>query len=328
MSKEGEGDGGESQPNFWGDMPEAEYYASQGVTNKKEYFRTPNGTIFTQTWAPLDQSAPTKGIVCVTHGYGSDTGWMFQKIPIAFAQWGYTVFGADLLGHGRSDGLRCYLGDMPKMASTSLLFFQSKRDSPAFKGLPHFLFGESMGGAITVLMYLQDPDGWDGLMFTAPLFVLPEAMKPSRWRMTAYGLLFGFADTWAVIPDNKMVKKAIKDPAKLKVIAANPRRYTGPPRVGTMRELLRVTDYFQREGLSKIEIPFLTVHGTSDEVTSPESSRLLYEKAKTREEDKKLILYEDMYHSLIQGEPDENSSRVLNDMRLWIDGQVHKLRNK
>ncbi|KAJ6801944.1 putative caffeoylshikimate esterase [Iris pallida] len=100
---------------FWGDEPdEAEYYASQGVSNSQSYFTTPSGQrLFTQSFRPLGAGADDdpKALVFMTHGYGSDTGWLFQKIAIAFASWGYSVHVADLLGHGRSDGLRGYLGD-------------------------------------------------------------------------------------------------------------------------------------------------------------------------------------------------------------------------
>eukprot|EP01018_Ginkgo_biloba_P000334 Gb_04735 [translate_table: standard] len=306
-------------PNFWGEMPEDEYYSSQGVKNTKEYFKTPNGSLFTQSWTPCE--GPIKGIVCMNHGYGTDTAWMFQKIPISFAQWGYAVFAADLWGHGRSDGLRCYMGDMEKVAATSLFFFKAMRDSEDYKALPAFLFGESMGGAVTLLMCFQDPNGWDGAIFSAPLFILPDGTKPSRWRLTAYGLLFGLADTWAVMPDQKGAKRSCKDPEKHKVIVSNPRRYRGKPRVGTMRELSRVTALFQ-DNFEKVTVPFLTVHGISDEITSPESSKALYERAKS--EDKTLKLYEGMYHSLIQGETDENSNLVLADMREWVDARVEK----
>lgn len=106
----------ETPPNFWGHMPEEEYYASQGVRNSKSYFDTPNGKLFTQSFLPLDQEV--KASVFMSHGYGSDTGWLFQKICINFATWGYAVFAADLLGHGRSDGLRCYMGNI--LTSTSI----------------------------------------------------------------------------------------------------------------------------------------------------------------------------------------------------------------
>ncbi|XP_072999285.1 caffeoylshikimate esterase [Typha latifolia] len=321
--------GSEAPRFFWGDFPEEdEYYASQGVKNRQSYFSTPHGRLFTQSFHPIDattgQETAVKGVVFMSHGYGSDTGWLFQKIAINYATWGYAVYCADLLGHGRSDGLRCYLGNMEAVAGASLSFFLSVRSDKSYSDLPAFLFGESMGGAATLLMYLRSPpDAWTGLIFSAPLFVIPEDMKPSRLRLFLFGLLFGLADTWQAMPDNKMVGKAIKDPDRLRVIASNPRRYTGPPRVGTMRELARLCGYLQ-ENFPKVTAPFLTVHGTEDGVTAPEGSKMLYEKAASK--DKSLILYEGMYHSLIQGEPEENCKRVLADMRDWIDQRVRHVR--
>ncbi|CAI9779961.1 unnamed protein product [Fraxinus pennsylvanica] len=211
---------------------------------------------------------------------------------------------------------------MDKVAASSLSFFKSVRFSDEYKHLPAFLFGESMGGLATMLMYFQsEPGTWTGLIFSAPLFVIPEPMKPSKVHLFVYGLLFGLADTWAAMPDNKMVGKAIRDPEKLKIIASNPRRYTGKPRVGTMREIARQCEYIQNN-FHKVTVPFLTVHGTLDGVACSSGSKMLYEKASS--EDKSLKLYEGMYHSLIQGEPDESANLVLADMRAWIDERVER----
>ncbi|KVH98008.1 Alpha/beta hydrolase, N-terminal [Cynara cardunculus var. scolymus] len=281
---------------YWGETPEEEFYKSQGVRNSKSYFETPNGKLFTQSWLPADEDQPIKAVVFMTHGYGSDSSWCFQKICIEYAKWGYAVFAADLLGHGRSDGIHGYLGDMDKVAETLLLYFLSVRRSETYCKLPAFLFGESMGGMITMLLHL-----------------------------TMYGLLFGFADTWAAMPDNKMIGKAIRDPEKLKIIVVNPKRYTGKPRVGTMREVVRVTNYIQNN-FHKVTTPFITLHGTSDGVTCPTGSQLLYEKASS--EDKSLKLYDGMYHSLVQGEPDDAADLVLADMKAWIDEKTEKYGQK
>ncbi|KAI3712046.1 hypothetical protein L1987_70595 [Smallanthus sonchifolius] len=311
-------------PFFWGETPEEEYYKSQGVRHSKSYFQTPNGKIFTQSWLPLAEDQPIKAAVFMTHGYGSDSSWCFQKICIAYAKWGYAVFAADLIGHGRSEGLHGYIGDMDKAAATSLSYFVSVRRSEQYCNLPAFLFGESMGGAITMLMYFQsDPDTWTGLIVSSPLFVIPEAMIPSKLHLTMYGLLFGLADTWAAMPDSKMVAKAIKDVEKLKIIAVNPKRYAGKPRVGTMREVVRVTNYLQNN-FEKVAVPFFAAHGTSDGLACHSGSEMLYEKAATPKEDKTLKLYEGMYHSLIQGEPDDSVDLVLADMKAWIDEKAQK----
>ncbi|XP_071688114.1 caffeoylshikimate esterase-like [Rutidosis leptorrhynchoides] len=311
---------------YWGETPESEFYKSQNVRNTKSYFTTPyNETkIFTQSWLPLNQ--PIKAIVCMTHGYRNDTSWCFQKIAIAYANWGYAVFAADLIGHGRSDGLRAYIGDMDKAAAIQLSFFLSVRNSEVYCKLPAFLFGESMGGMITMLVYLQsEPDTWTGLIFSAALFVTPKLLTPSKLHITLYGLLFGLADTWASMPDNNVPVNAIRDPEKLKIIAVNPQRYKGRHRIGTMREVARVTNYLQNN-FHKVTTPFLAVHGTADGVTCPTGSQMLYDKASS--EDKTLKLYEGMYHSLIQGEPDEASNLVLADMRAWIDERTEKYGSK
>ncbi|XP_021989259.1 caffeoylshikimate esterase [Helianthus annuus] len=168
-------------PFFWGETPEPEYYTSQNVRNSKSYFQTPNGNIFTQSWLPLDPNQPIKATVFMTHGYTSDTSWMFQNFCIAYAKWGYAVFAADLIGHGRSDGIHGYIGDMDKAAATSLLYFVDVRRSEEYRNMPAFLFGESMGALITMLMYFQsDHDMWSGLIFSSPLFVIPEPMVPSK----------------------------------------------------------------------------------------------------------------------------------------------------
>ncbi|KAI3525103.1 hypothetical protein L1887_03775 [Cichorium endivia] len=309
-------------PFFWGETPEEEYYKSQGVSNSKSYFDTPNGKIFTQSWLPLDQ--PVKAAVFMTHGYTSDTSWVFQNICIAYAKWGYAVFAADLLGHGLSDGLHGYIGDMDKAAATSLSYFVSVRGSEHYRNLPAFLLGESMGGLITMLMYFQsDPDTWSGLIFLSPLFVLPEGMTPSKLHLTMYGLLFGLADTWAAMPTSQLAVKAVKDIEKLKILVANPKRYAGKPRVGTMREVVRVTNYVQNN-FEKVAVPFFTAHGTADGLACQSGSEMLYEKAVTAKEDKTLKLYEGMYHSMINGEPDEAAAIVLADMKDWIDAMAQK----
>lgn len=55
-------------------------------------------------------------------------------------------------------------------------------------------------------------------------------------------------------------------------------------------------------------IPFLLLHGDADTVTESTVSAELFEKAKSF--DKTFKLYEGMWHSLTEGELDENVERV------------------
>ena len=51
-------------------------------------------------------------------------------------------------------------------------------EQPENKGLPCFLFGESMGGAVALKAHLKDSSMWDGAVLVAPMCKIAEAMYP------------------------------------------------------------------------------------------------------------------------------------------------------
>lgn len=67
----------------------------------------------------------------------------------------------------------------------------------------------------------------------------------------------------------------------------------------------------------QISLPLLILHGKADIVTDPSVSKTLYEKA--RSSDKKLNLYDDGCHALLEGELDDVILRVFNDIITWLD---------
>lgn len=73
----------------------------------------------------------------------------------------------------------------------------------------------------------------------------------------------------------------------------------------------------------QVTLPLLILHGEADLVTDPSVSKALYEKAKSS--DKKLCLYKDAWHSLLEGEPDDAIFKALDDIISWLDS--HSERN-
>lgn len=72
----------------------------------------------------------------------------------------------------------------------------------------------------------------------------------------------------------------------------------------------------------QVSLPLLILHGEADIVTDPSVSKALHEQACST--DKKLHLYKDSYHALLEGEPDEIIYQVLGDIITWLDNHVVK----
>ncbi|KAJ0080982.1 hypothetical protein Patl1_10832 [Pistacia atlantica] len=283
-------------PHYWGSTPEEEYYRQQGIKSTSAYFTSPRGlSLFTRSWLPTN--TPPRGLLCMVHGYGNDMSWTFQATSIFLAQMGFACFALDIEGHGRSQDC--------------LSFFNSVKQDPSFNGLPRFLYGESMGGAIC----------FDGAILVAPMCKISDKVKP-RWPIPQILTFLGkFLPTLAIVPTEDLMYKSVKVEEKKVIANSNPLRYRGKPRLGTVLELLRVTDYLSGR-LCDVSIPFIVLHGSADVVTDPSVSRALYEEAKS--EDKTIKIYDGMMHSLLFGETDENVEIVRRDILSWLNGRCEE----
>lgn len=125
-----------------------------------------------------------------------------------------------------------------------------------------------------------------------------------------------FFPTLPIVPTPDILDKSVKVPEKKIIAAMNPLRYKGKPRLGTVVELLRITDYLSQK-LGEVKLPFIVLHGSADAVTDPDVSRALYEEAKS--EDKTIKIYYGMMHSLLFGETDENVDIVRRDILSWLN---------
>ncbi|XP_073146907.1 caffeoylshikimate esterase [Henckelia pumila] len=305
------------QSHYWGDTPEEEFYAQHGIKSTQSYYTSPRGlTLFTKSWQP-PPSAPPRGIICMIHGYGNSISWTFQATAIFLAQNGFSSFALDIEGHGHSQGLKAYVPNVDLVVDDCLSFFESViTQNPNFENLPVFLYGESMGGAICLLIHFKKPLFFKGAILLAPMCKISDKVKP-RWPIPQIlTAVARFAPTLAVVPTADLLDKSVKVPEKKIIGMKNPTRYQGRPRLGTVMELIRITDLIHGR-LSDVEIPFIVIHGSADVVTDPEVSRELYELAKS--EDKTIKIYEGMMHSLLFGETDENVAIVRGDILKWLN---------
>ncbi|XP_028800154.1 caffeoylshikimate esterase [Neltuma alba] len=294
---------------------------ADGVKTKEVYEVNSRGLeIFSKSWLP--ERAPLKGIVCYCHGYGDTCTFFFEGVARKLASSEYGVFAMDYPGFGLSEGLHGYIPNFDDLVDDVNEHFSRIKEQAEYKNLPSFLLGESMGGAVALKLHFKQPTGWDGAALIAPLCKFAEDMLP-HWLLKQ--ILIGVAKVFPktkLVPQKEEVKENIfRDKNKRKLAPYNVLLYKDKPRLGSALELLKATQEIEQR-LEEVSLPLLIMHGESDMITDPSASKALYEKA--RVQDKKFRLYKNAYHDLLEGEPDETISSVLDDIISWLDKHSSK----
>ncbi|KAL1197853.1 Caffeoylshikimate esterase [Cardamine amara subsp. amara] len=280
----------------------------------QEYIRNSRDVeLFACRWIP---SSSPRALVFLCHGYGMECSGFMRECGIRLASAGYAVFGMDYEGHGRSKGARCYIKKFSNIVNDCYDYYTSISAKEEYRDKGRFLYGESMGGAVALLLHKKDPSFWNGAILVAPMCKISEKVKPHPVVINLLTRVEDIIPKWKIVPTKDVIDAAFKDPIKREEIRNNKLIYQEKPRLKTALEMLR-TSMNLEDTLHEITLPFFVLHGEADIVTDPEISKALFERASTS--DKTIKLYPGMWHGLTSGEPDANVDLVFADIINWLD---------
>ncbi|EHA8587424.1 monoglyceride lipase [Cocos nucifera] len=217
------------------------------------------------------------------------------------------------LGHGGSDGLHGYVHSLDYAVDDLKAFLEKVlSENP---GLPCFCFGHSTGGAI-VLKAALDPKvkaHVEGVVLTSPAI----RVQPFHPIVPVIAPIFSIlVPKYQFSAAYRSGPPVSRDPEAVRAKYSDPLVFTGPLRVRTGHEILRITSYLQHN-LRKVAVPFLVLHGTADTVTDPEASQSLYNEASST--DKSIKLYEGFLHDLLF-EPERDD--IAKDIIDWLNSRL------
>nr|XP_043617165.1 caffeoylshikimate esterase-like [Erigeron canadensis] len=273
--------------------------------------------LFTCRWLPVD-SEP-KALIFLNHGYGMECSVSMKGAASRLVKAGFAVYGIDNQGHGKSSGLKGYIPSFDDCVTDCSDFFTSICEKRENKKKIRILLGESMGGAMVLLLHRKKPEYWDGGVLVAPMCKIADDIKPPQIVINVLTKLTKFIPTWKIVPGQDIVDIAFRDPEVRKEVRNNPLCYKGRVRLQTANQLLNVSLDLEKR-LQEVTFPFLVCHGEADKVTDPTVSKLLYDNATSF--DKTIKLYPEMWHSLTYGEFPQNIDIVFGDIISWIDGRI------
>ncbi|OAI41392.1 hypothetical protein AYO38_03680 [bacterium SCGC AG-212-C10] len=261
--------------------------------------------LFRQSWLPA--SAPRATVVLV-HGYAEYSGryrWTGEQLAAA----GIAVHAYDLRGHGRSEGLRAYVGSFREHLDdleTFLGLVNTEDD-----GAPSFLLAHSMGGCIATLYVAVRKPSLQGLILSGPAIAAPEGAAKVLGAVAA--MIAKVAPRAGVL---KLSAATVsRDPAVVEAYDNDPLVFRGKMPAATLAALRRAIARIQAE-MPGITLPLLLLHGTADELCSTEGSQTLFDTAAS--EDKTLKFYDGLAHEILN-EPEKET--VLGDVRGWIEAR-------
>jgi acylglycerol lipase len=277
-------------------------------------------TLFGQWWHPAN--GQPRAVVLLVHGTLVHSGF-YSPWAKELTRKGYAVFGIDLRGWGQSQGYGRrgfvksydeYLEDMR---------FAWSEVQQRYPGLPVFVQGESLGGTVALLAQQSGTVQARGLILNAPA-VRPNpgigwVRAPSLigkfnfWMASIPGRMFPNAPTlpasWLekgislVLEEPQAQRRFMQDP--ISTHTALPHAYVSSLYKGTARA---------QDGLGKITVPLIILHGTRDVMVPVSSSE--YAMRKVGSADKKLQVYENMTHATLH---DTEKGKVWFDIVEWLD---------
>ncbi|KAI3502433.1 hypothetical protein L1887_30502 [Cichorium endivia] len=290
--------------------------APSGIRTEEWFEMNSKGQeIFCKSWLPKP-GVRIKAAVCFLHGYGDTCTFFFEGIAKKIAASGYGVYAIDHPGFGLSEGLHGYIPNFGDLVDNAIEQYTKIKGRPEVRGLPRFLLGQSMGGAVALKVHLKEQCEWDGVVLVAPMCKIAEEMKPPVPLQKILIFLSRFMPKAKLVPQKDLAELAFRDQQKRKLADYNVISYSDQTRLKTAVELLNATNELEYE-VEKVSSPLLILHGAEDKVTDPTISKFLYEKAASK--DKSLKLYDGSYHCILEGESDDKILEVLDDIIAWLD---------
>ncbi|WCJ29504.1 alpha/beta-Hydrolases superfamily protein [Euphorbia peplus] len=274
------------------------------------FFGVRRNALFCRSWLPVNDRF--KGILIIIHGLNEHSG-RYVRFAKQLTSCNFGVYAMDWIGHGGSDGLHGYVPSLDQVvADTGAFLEKTKSEHP---GVPCFLFGHSTGGAVVLkaATHLHIQNMLEGIVLTSPAL----RVKPAHPMVKAVAPIFSLvAPRFQFKGANKRGIPVSRDPAALIAKYSDPLVYTGPIRVRTGHEILRISSYLMRN-FKSVTIPFFVLHGSADKVTDPLASQDLYNEAGSKLKD--IRLYDGFLHDLLF-EPEHEE--IGQDIITWMENRL------
>ncbi len=263
-------------------------------------------TFFIQGWEP-DNKEP-KALVALVHGLGEHT-MRYAHVAKVMTDAGYALVGFDLRGHGKSGGARGHFPSLEAVIQDIKEFFVFL--GQRYPNIPHFLYGHSLGGLLSLSYALQYSEDLKGVMVTGA--ALRSSLQEQKVKIAMAKILGSLVPTMTV-QSGLDAATISRDPDVVQAYI-NDKLVHYSTSLGFGKSALSAIDFCFAHA-KEFSVPLLIMHGLADKLTYPSGSEDFARLVKEGGGDVTLKLWDGLYHEL-HNEPEK--AEVFKVMVEWLD---------
>jgi alpha-beta hydrolase superfamily lysophospholipase len=278
---------------------------------KTQFIAADGAVLPLQTWLPPDGAA--KAVIVALHGF-NDYSHFFAQAGEYLSRQNIACYAYDQRGFGHAPGRGLWAGVEAYADDLRAFVAQVRRRHP---GVPVYVLGESMGGAVAVVaMASASPPAADGLILSSPavwgrstmpwwqrLLLDVTAHTVPWWQVTGRGLKIMASD------NIDMLRGLGRDPLVIKAT-----------RLDAIYGLADLMDAALADA-AKVSTATLVLYGARDQVVPREPVKLMLEQMQNTP-GIRLAFYENGYHLLLR---DLQAEKPWRDIAAWISNHAAPL---
>ena len=252
-------------------------------------------------------------LVLALHGF-NDYGNAFADLGPFLATRGVLTYAYDQRGFGATAQRGRWGGEERMIADLTTLSELLRERHP---GIPFFLLGESMGGAVVMAAAVTANGGADGIVLVAPAVWSRDTMNPIQ------NLLLEVAAhtvPWLELTGSGLDIRPSDNLDMLRAFNADPLTIKGT-RVDALWGVTNIMDRAMAEA-AKLSGPTLLLYGEQDEIIPEDAFCALLHRIRSDRQDIRIALYRKGWHMLTR---DLQGKRVMADIAAWLEDRRARL---
>lgn len=270
-------------------------------------FHAADGTVLpVRRWLPDD--GPPKAVIVALHGF-NDYSNFFVAPGLYLANTGVASYAYDQRGFGESPRPGLWPGTAALAQDVAAFTRLVRARHP---GLPVYLLGHSMGGAVILVAFAgDDPPAADGVILAAPA-----VWGRATWTWYQRLALWIGVHTvpWLELTGRGLGIRPSDNIPMLRALGADP-LVIKATRIDAIWGLSNLMDR-ALESAGALRVPALILYGEKDEIIPRGPTRTMLERLPPAPKGmRRVAIYEDGYHMLLR---DLGSETPWKDIRQWI----------